>query len=92
VSSRPHIHAELVVDSTISPALVDTLCRLANTSPDLKVAIAMKMRHSSEEVFFDLMVANGFKETAKFEYPLPGDTEVGEETVNLHVYQHNAGC
>jgi hypothetical protein len=56
------------------------------------VAIAMKMRHSSEEVFFDLMVAQGFKEAAKFKYPLPGDTEVGEETVNLHVYQHNASC
>jgi hypothetical protein len=53
------------------------------------VAIAMKMRHSSEDVFFDLMAAAGFKETAKFEYPLPGDTEVGEETVHLHVYQYN---
>jgi hypothetical protein len=48
----------------------------------------MKMRHSSEEVFFDLMAAAGFQETATFDYPLPGDTEVGEETVYLHVYQH----
>jgi hypothetical protein len=73
----------------ISPALVDTLCRLAKLSPKVKVAIAMKMRHSSEEVFFDLMAAAGFEETAKFDYPLPGDTEVGEETVYLHVYKHN---
>jgi hypothetical protein len=76
-------------DSAISPALVDTLSRLAEISTDVKIAIAMKMRHSSEVVFFDLMATAGFEETTKFEYPLPGDTEVGEETVHLHVYQHN---
>jgi hypothetical protein len=51
------------------------------------VAVAMKMRHSSEEVFFDLMSAAGFRETHELEYPLPGDAEVGEEIVYLHVYQ-----
>lgn len=49
----------------------------------------MKLRHSSEEVFFDLMAAAGFQEITKLEYPLPGDTEVGEEIVYLHVYQFN---
>lgn len=47
----------------------------------------MKMRHSSEEVFFELMATAGFQETVKLHYPLPGDVEVGEEVVNLHVYQ-----
>jgi hypothetical protein len=48
----------------------------------------MKMRHSSEDIFFHLMAAAGFHETTKLEYPLPGDSEVGEEMVNLRVYQY----
>jgi hypothetical protein len=47
----------------------------------------MKMRHSSEEVFFELMKEAGFVETTKIEFPLPGDVEVGEEVVYLHVYK-----
>jgi hypothetical protein len=67
---------------------VQTLSRLSEVSQDVRIAIAMKMRHSSEEIFFHLMAAAGFHETTKLEYPLPGDVEVGEETVNLHVYRH----
>jgi negative regulator of genetic competence, sporulation and motility len=51
------------------------------------IAIAMKMRHSSEDVFFDLMAEARFKETGKVAFPLPGDVEAGEETVHLHVYK-----
>jgi hypothetical protein len=50
----------------------------------------MKMRHSSEEVFFDLMAETGFHETMKLEYPLPGDIETGEETVYLYIYQYSS--
>ena len=50
------------------------------------IGIAMKMRHQSEDVFFDLMAAAGFRETSKLEFPLPGDVERGEEVVYLHVY------
>jgi hypothetical protein len=49
----------------------------------------MKMRHPSEAVFFELMAAAGFEETAKLGYPLPGDVEAGEEVVYLHVYEYN---
>lgn len=48
----------------------------------------MKMRHSSEEVFFDLMAEAKFVKIKTFEYMLPGDIEVGEEIVFLHVYQY----
>lgn len=47
----------------------------------------MKMRHSSEQVFFHLMADAGFVETAKLDFLLPGDVELGEETVHLHVYK-----
>ena len=67
--------------------MVNTLTRLVKASPEVVVAIAMKMRHSSEEVFFELMQDAGFLKTAQMEYPLPGDVEVGEEVVYLHVYK-----
>lgn len=70
-----------------SPALVTTLARLAELKPNVVVAIAMKMRHTSEQVFFALMQDAHFVETAKLEFPLPGDIQVGEEMVYLHVYR-----
>ncbi|KAF3038806.1 hypothetical protein E8E12_005118 [Didymella heteroderae] len=70
------------------PALVNTLRRLADINNTLVVGIAMKMRHDSERVFFDLMAEAGFKETALLEYPLPGDLALGEDTVYLHVYRY----
>jgi hypothetical protein len=63
---------------------------LADISRGIVVGIAMKMRHKSEEVFFDLMATAGFKETSTLEFPLPGDVELGEEIVYLHVYRHVA--
>lgn len=72
---------------TCSPALVNTLTRLVKVNPEVVIAIAMKMRHSSEEVFFELMKDAGFMKTTKMEFPLPGDVEVGEEIVYLHVYK-----
>ncbi|KAF1942708.1 hypothetical protein EJ02DRAFT_401910 [Clathrospora elynae] len=82
------VAADCTYNPDSSPALVNTLTRLARMSPKVIVAIAMKMRHSSEEVFFHLMSTAGFRETTKLEYPLPGDVEVGEETVYLHVYKY----
>jgi hypothetical protein len=70
-----------------SPALVNTLRRLADTNSTLTVAIAMKMRHDSERVFFELMHDAGFEETALLEWALPGDVSLGEEKVFLHVYR-----
>ncbi|CAO2648989.1 Nn.00g099380.m01.CDS01 [Neocucurbitaria sp. VM-36] len=78
--------ADCTYNSDSSPALVNTLVRLARISPKVVVAIAMKMRHSSEKVFFALMAAAGFHETKTLAYSLPGDVEVGEEIVYLHVY------
>lgn len=37
------------------PYLVGTLARVAATSPGVKILVAMKRRHDSEDVFFDLM-------------------------------------
>jgi hypothetical protein len=71
-----------------SPALVNTLHKIARASRHVKVAIAMKIRHSSERVFFDLMHDAGFRTTNTTEYPLPGDESTGEETVYLYTYSY----
>jgi hypothetical protein len=78
---------EICLTSIYSPALVNTLARLAKANPEVIIAIAMKMRHSSEEVFFDLMKDAGFSQKTKMEFPLPGDVQVGEEIVYLHIYK-----
>lgn len=77
----------MYVCATPSPALVHTLRRLADLNSKITVAIAMKMRHASERVFFELMQDAGFAETALLEWALPGDVRVGEERVLLHVYR-----
>ena len=72
---------------TRSPALVKTLRRLADANSNVTVAVAMKMRHASERVFFELMRDARFEETALLDWQLPGDVHVGEEKVHLHVYR-----
>jgi hypothetical protein len=74
-----------------SPAFVQTISRLVKISPNAVVVVAMKMRHSSEEIFFDLMSEAGFATTESIPFPLPGDEEEGEETVHVHIYYHKAG-
>ncbi|KAI4951292.1 hypothetical protein J4E91_004001 [Alternaria rosae] len=77
-SSSEPLDLVLAADCTYNPD--------SRANPRVRIAIAMKMRHSSEEVFFKLMSDAGFLETDKMEFPLPGDVKVGEETVYLHVY------
>ncbi|KAJ5170464.1 uncharacterized protein N7500_003247 [Penicillium coprophilum] len=61
--SRP-IELILVSDCTYNadslPALVSTLDRLVRTSPLAIILVALKRRHDSETVFFDLMTSAGF--------------------------------
>ncbi|KAF1914975.1 putative methyltransferase-domain-containing protein [Ampelomyces quisqualis] len=83
------VAADCTYNPDSSPALVQTLKRLVNVSPEAVVAIAMKMRHASEEIFFDLMSEAGFLETTTLDFPLPGDIEAGEEVVYLHVYRYS---
>ncbi|KAJ5108981.1 hypothetical protein N7456_005656 [Penicillium angulare] len=55
----------LVSDCTYNadslPSLVSVLGRLVRTSPEALVLVALKRRHESEGVFFDLMRSAGFK-------------------------------
>lgn len=60
---RP-INLILVSDCTYNsdslPALVSALDRLVRTSPEAIILVALKRRHDSETIFFDLMGSAGF--------------------------------
>jgi hypothetical protein len=71
-----------------SPALVNTMARLVRMSPNVTVVVAMKMRHSSEDVFFDLMSAAGFRSQISLTIPLPGDEQAGEEKIHVYFYKY----
>jgi hypothetical protein len=80
------IAADCTYNADSSPALVKTLFSLATISPKAVIAIAMKKRHSSEDVFFDLMEAAGLKTRSTRVLALPGDEECGEEEVLIYYF------
>lgn len=86
--SRP-IDLILVSDCTYNadslPTLVSVLDRLVRTSPEALVLVALKRRHESEAVFFDLMRAAAFAPLqAKVQLPTQHD-EV--DLIELYCYR-----
>jgi len=86
--SRP-IDLILVSDCTYNadslPTLVSVLDRLVRTSPEALILVALKRRHESEAVFFDLMRAAAFTPLqAKVQLPTQHD-EVDE--IELYCYR-----
>lgn len=81
----------LVADCTYnpdsSPSLVRTLAAVAGRSPDTVVVVAMKVRHASEAVFFDLMGQAGFAVRETLSQPLPTEASSEEEHVDMFVFQ-----
>ncbi|KAF2795635.1 hypothetical protein K505DRAFT_239511 [Melanomma pulvis-pyrius CBS 109.77] len=82
------VAADCTYNPDSSPALVKTMSRLAQSSPNSVIVVAMKMRHSSEEIFFSLMSKAGFTTTDPIPFPLPGDEIQGEEVVYVHLYRY----
>lgn len=84
----------LVADCTYnpdsSPALVRTLAAIIARSPEAIVVIAMKVRHSSEAVFFDLMAEAGFVVHNSTTLTLPTSDSEEEESVDVYVFGDKA--
>ncbi|OCL06255.1 S-adenosyl-L-methionine-dependent methyltransferase [Glonium stellatum] len=80
----------LVADCTYnpdsSPALVRTLAALVKWSSKAIVVVAMKVRHSSEAVFFDLMSESGFIIRSRTILPIPGDEKTAHEKIDVYVF------
>jgi hypothetical protein len=74
-------------DQFYSPAFVNTMHQIALRFPRVVVAVAMKRRHSSEDVFFNLMDNAKFRITNTIYFPLPGDQKASEEFIELYIYQ-----
>jgi hypothetical protein len=93
-SGRTNFDVIVVADCTYnpdsSPALVNTMHRIAKTSPEVAIIVAMKRRHSSEEVFFDLMSEAGFltKQEDLRPIKLPCDDGCPGEVVHVYIYRH----
>ena len=77
----------LVADCTynpdVVPDLVQTLGRIADQNQEVLVCLAMKVRHESEMIFFDLMESNGFVVREKCKVPLP---VLGDEAQEIVIF------
>ena len=85
------IVSDCTYNSDSIPALVKTLAAVIERSPDAMVVVAMKVRHDSEAVFFDLMVKAGLIKAENYTIPLPdqqrADTEQALEAVDVYVFR-----
>lgn len=73
--------ADCTYNPDVVPDLVRTLARLGEASAGMLVLLAMKVRHDSEMVFFELMVQGGFVvlEKCKMALPVLGGGGGGED-------------
>ncbi|RDW93866.1 protein N-lysine methyltransferase family protein [Aspergillus mulundensis] len=85
----PSVDLVLVSDCTYNadslPALVSVLGRLVKLSPDAVILVALKRRHESESIFFDLMQSAGLEDLNSHHMELPSQHEQWDE-IELHCY------
>ncbi len=73
------------------PDLVRTLTRLSSTSPGVRILIAVKRRHDSEGIFFDLMRDAQMRILENTTIDLPNAdsvSDVNPPEVELYLYQY----
>lgn len=84
--------SDCTYNSDSLPALVRTLSNLTLSSMEAQVILSMKVRHSSEAAFFDLMSDAGFVEVEHSSIDLPDRlrSQRGErrELVEIYVFCH----
>jgi SAM-dependent methyltransferase len=83
--------AECIYNSDSIPPLVDTLERLIQRSPKAVVLISTKVRHESEDMFWDLFHSKGFQKKSQTSLPVPGEPGYGygdsAPAVDVYIYQ-----
>ncbi|KAE8383011.1 putative methyltransferase-domain-containing protein [Aspergillus bertholletiae] len=83
----------LVSDCTYNadslPALVSVLGRLVQSSPDAIILVALKRRHDSETVFFDLMQSSGLSNLHHDSMQLPSQHDQFDQ-IELYCYGNKA--
>jgi hypothetical protein len=80
----------LVADCTynpdVVPHLVSTLAKLIEISPQVLICLAMKVRHDSEAVFFDLMIDAGIVQVGKYSERV-GNLDGEDESVDIYLFR-----
>lgn len=80
----------LVADCTynpdVVPHLVTTLAKLIKITPEVLICLAMKVRHESEAVFFDLMKEKGIVQVDKHSERL-GNLDGDDEFVDVYLFK-----
>ncbi|KFX93929.1 hypothetical protein V490_04603 [Pseudogymnoascus sp. VKM F-3557] len=80
----------LVADCTynpdVVPYLVSTLAKLIEKSPSVLICLAMKVRHASEAVFFDLMKDHGIVQVGKHSERV-GNLGDEDESVDIYLFK-----
>ena len=90
--TKEKYHLFLVSDCTYNsdsiPALIRTLRALIKISPRASIVVSMKVRHSSEVIFFDMMKDVDFQIVGEARMPLPDSHRngVGQELENVEIY------
>jgi predicted nicotinamide N-methyase len=86
----PSVDLVLVSDCTYNadslPALVSVLSRLTDMSPHALILVALKRRHESESIFFDLMRSAGLESLHVDRMSLPSQYDESDE-IELHCYR-----
>jgi hypothetical protein len=62
------------------------MAQLVLRSPKAVVIVSMKVRHSSEDIFFNLMAEAGFTVRDTLVLPLPGDDSEGGDTIDVTLF------
>ncbi|KFY87003.1 hypothetical protein V500_07247 [Pseudogymnoascus sp. VKM F-4518 (FW-2643)] len=80
----------LVADCTynpdVVPYLVSTLANLIEKSPSVLICLAMKVRHASEAIFFDLMKDHGIVQVGKHSERV-GNLGDEDESVDIYLFK-----
>lgn len=71
------------------PALVSVMSKLVQLSPDALILVAVKRRHDSEAVFFDLMQAAELSKLDQDTIKLPSQHD-DEDQIELYTYGRKA--
>lgn len=83
------IVSDCIYNPDSCPDLVRTLSRVSSASPDVRILVAAKRRHDSEDVFFDLMRDAQMQILEKTTIDLPyetSDLDVKAPEVELYMY------
>ncbi|CAI7676929.1 unnamed protein product [Penicillium pancosmium] len=80
--------SDCTYNSDSQPALVSCLERLVRSSPDAVILVALKRRHESEAVFFELMTTAGFvSQQANVKLPTQHDES---DEIQMYSYRRRA--